>query len=141
LLWLLLAGLLLLLVLVGIDTDGLLTVGAVTALGMVLLTSTVGLPGLLQGILFLSLASVGYVLLRRWSARGGEALPPSPRAELAEVIDGFDADGEGRVRWQGQSWAALNLEPARRLAPGSRVLVLGREGTHLQVLPRPPAQG
>jgi membrane protein implicated in regulation of membrane protease activity len=52
------------------------------------------------------------------------------------VIDAFDAGGEGRVRWQGQSWAALNLEPSRPLAPGSEVVVMGREGTRLQVLPR-----
>jgi membrane protein implicated in regulation of membrane protease activity len=141
LLWLILAGLLLLLVLLGIDTDGLLTVGGIVALVMVLVASLPVLPGPAQGILFLALVTVGYVLLRRWSERGGDSPAPSPRAELAEVIGGFDADGEGRVRWQGQSWAAQNLEPGRPLPPGSRVVVLGREGTHLQVLPRPPAKG
>ena len=38
--------------------------------------------------------------------------------------------------WQGQSWAALNLDPAQGLAIGDRVTVLGREGTRLQVMGR-----
>ena len=50
------------------------------------------------------------------------------------VIVGFDGSGAGRVRWQGQSWAALNLEPSQPLSPGSEVVVMGREGTRLQVL-------
>ena len=62
-------------------------------------------------------------------------LPSANRASSAEVIAAFDAAGEGRVLWQGQSWAALNLEPGRPLPAGERVSVLGREGTRLQVLP------
>jgi membrane protein implicated in regulation of membrane protease activity len=88
-------------------------------------------------LLFCGLVGAGYGWLRRWSRHQGErAIPPAARAEHAEVIAAFDAGGEGRVRWQGQSWAALNLEPARPLAPGSQVVVMGREGTRLQVLPR-----
>jgi membrane-bound ClpP family serine protease len=60
-------------------------------------------------------------------------------ADHAEVIAAFDAGGEGRVRWQGQSWAALNLDPSRSPGAGSRVTVMGREGTRLRVLPAPPA--
>jgi membrane protein implicated in regulation of membrane protease activity len=41
------------------------------------------------------------------------------------------------VRWQGQSWAAQNMDPRQPLSTGSRVSVLGREGTRLQVLPQP----
>lgn len=48
----------------------------------------------------------------------------------------FDASGEGRVRWQGQSWAAQNLAPDQLLPAGAQVTVMGREGTRLQVLPR-----
>jgi membrane protein implicated in regulation of membrane protease activity len=40
------------------------------------------------------------------------------------------------VLWQGQSWAALNLEPERPLPVGCSVTVMGREGTRLQVLSR-----
>jgi membrane protein implicated in regulation of membrane protease activity len=50
------------------------------------------------------------------------------------VIGGFEQESRGRVRWQGQSWAADNLEPEQRLAPGAVVVVMGREGTRLQVL-------
>ena len=46
----------------------------------------------------------------------------------------FDANSEGRVRWQGQSWAATNLEPEGSLPPGEPVLVMGRDGNQLQVL-------
>jgi hypothetical protein len=136
--WLALGGVLLLLVLLGIDSDGLLAIGGVIALTLAAIASLVGLPPVVQGLLFIGLVALGYAGLRRWSAaRGSGEIPPSSRAELAEVIDGFDAHGEGRVLWQGQSWAALSLEPGRPLPRGSRVLVLGREGTRLQVMPRP----
>ena len=57
-------------------------------------------------------------------------------ANQAEGIAAFDADGLGRVRWQGLSWAALNLDSAQELAIGQRVSVIGREGTRLQGLCR-----
>jgi hypothetical protein len=38
------------------------------------------------------------------------------------------------VQWQGQSWAAQNIDPSQPLCPGERVLVMGREGNCLQVL-------
>jgi len=57
------------------------------------------------------------------------------------VISGFEAGADtGRVRWQGQSWAAIHLEPSRALAPGAAVLVMGREGTRLKILSRAPEQ-
>jgi membrane protein implicated in regulation of membrane protease activity len=139
-LWLLLALGLLALVLVGIDSDGLLLVGGLAGLLLALLSALLPLPPLVQLLLWGALVAGGYVLLRRWSARHGErTIPPAAGAEQAEVIAGFDADGLGRVRWQGQSWAALNLDPSLRPAAGSRVTVLGREGTRLRVLPAPPA--
>jgi membrane protein implicated in regulation of membrane protease activity len=51
------------------------------------------------------------------------------------VIVAFDSEGQGRVLWQGQSWAAQNLDPERPLPAGASVTVMGREGTRLQVLP------
>jgi hypothetical protein len=140
LLWLGLGALLLTLVLIGLDSDGLLLVGGLAALLLVLLASA--LPQLAtvpQLLIFATLVGGAYTLVRRWSRRHGErAIPPAAGAELAEVIAPFDGHGEGRVRWQGQSWAAHNLEPSRRLANGSTVTVMGREGTRLQVLPRNP---
>ncbi len=137
-LWLALAGVLLLLELVGADGDGLLLIGAVAALLLTLVAILAPvLPPLGQLLLYAVLVGAGYAWLRRWSARRqARTIPPSARAELAEVTTAFDANGEGRVRWQGQSWAAQNLAPQQSLPPGSQVTVMGREGTRLQVLPR-----
>jgi len=146
LLWLGLAGLLLAAVLIGVDSDGLLLVGGLTALLLALLSGSAPLLPLAgQLLVFAALVGVAYSLVRRWSmARGERAIPPAAGAELAEVITAFDQRGEGRVRWQGQSWAARNLEPARPLISGNAVIVMGREGTRLQVLPHgdlPPHGG
>ena len=137
-LWLALAGVLLLLELVGADADGLLLVGAVGALLLTLVAILLPVvPPLAQLLLYAVLVGAGYAWLRRWSARRqARTIPPSARAELAEVTTAFDASGEGRVRWQGQSWAAHNLAPDQLLPPGAQVTVMGREGTRLQVLPR-----
>ena len=143
LLWLGLGALLLTVVLIGLDSDGLLLVGGLAALVLVLISSA--LPQLAaapQLLIFAALVGVAYTLVRRWSRRHGErAIPPAAGAELAEVIAPFDREGEGRVRWQGQSWAARNLEPSSPLPSGSAVTVMGREGTRLQVLPRDPELG
>ena len=137
LLWLGLAGLLLTAVLIGVDSDGLLLVGGLAGLLLALLSGSAPLLPLGgQLLVFAALVGVAYSLVRRWSmARGERAIPPAAGAELAEVISAFDQRGEGRVRWQGQSWAARNLEPGRPLTSGSAVIVMGREGTRLQVLP------
>jgi membrane protein implicated in regulation of membrane protease activity len=137
----LLAGLpLLALALVGFDGDGLLLVAGLAALAVALLTAaTAALSTTLQAVLFAVLLALGYGWLRHWDRRHGERpLPPSSRAESAEVISAFEDDGLGRVRWQGQSWAATNLEPGIPLLPGHAVTVMGREGTRLQVLPIRP---
>ena len=138
LLWLLIATGLWLLVFLGVDSDGLLLVGGGAALLLVLLTAALPAPLWAQAVVFVSLAAVGYGLLRRWSARtadGGDLLQSS-KADEADVISPFAADGRGRVQWQGQSWAARNLEPGTPLATGERVTVMGREGNCLQVMAR-----
>ena len=137
----LLAGLpLLALALAGFDGDGLLLMAGLAALAVALLTAaTAALTTTLQGLLFAALLSLGYGWLRHWDRRQSERpLPASSRAESAEVISAFENDGQGRVRWQGQSWAATNLEPGVQLLPGNAVTVMGREGTRLQVLPARP---
>ena len=137
----LLAGLpLLALAMVGIDGDGLLLMAGLAALAVALLTAaTAALSTTLQGLLFAALLALGYGWLRNWDRRQGERpLAPSSRAESAEVISAFENDGRGRVRWQGQSWAATNLDPGVPLLPGNAVTVMGREGTRLQVLPARP---
>jgi membrane protein implicated in regulation of membrane protease activity len=133
--WLLVAAALWLLVLLGLDGDGLLLVGGTAALALTLLGATISLPTWVQALLFFGLAAAGYGLLRRWSLRsaaGGAQLPPP--TDQAQVISAFSADGSGRVQWQGQSWAALNVDPHTPLSPGERVTVMGREGNCLQVM-------
>jgi membrane protein implicated in regulation of membrane protease activity len=135
--WLLVASALWLLVLLGLDGDGLLLVGGTAALALSLLLAALALPAWLQAVLFFGLAAAGYALLRRWSlqsADGGALLPPS--TDQAQVISAFSAEGNGRVQWQGQSWAAQNVEPHTPLTPGERVTVMGREGNCLQVMAR-----
>jgi membrane protein implicated in regulation of membrane protease activity len=135
--WSLLGMALLLLSLAGLDSDGLLFVGAGVSLLLTVIATLLPLPAGAQGLLALALAGVGTAVLRGWGGRSRErAIPPAANASSAEVIKAFDADGIGRVLWQGQSWAAQNLDPNRDPAPGSRVTVMGREGTRLQVLPR-----
>jgi membrane protein implicated in regulation of membrane protease activity len=137
LVWLTIAVLLLGLEMLGVDSDGLLLVSAVSALLLCLITSLLALPTVIQGVLFAVVGILGYAWLRHWSGRReARSLPPSAGADRAEVIAGFDAEGRGRVRWQGQSWAALNLQPEQALNPGCQVTVLGREGTELRVMPR-----
>lgn len=119
---------------VGASFDGLLP-AAVAALLISVLTAVVPLPLLPQLLLFGLLTGALLLAIRRWSASQPERnIPLNPGAERAVVIVGFDGSGAGRVRWQGQSWAALNLEPSQPLSAGSEVVVMGREGTRLQVL-------
>lgn len=135
LLWLALATVLLLLAMVGADTDGLLLLAGLAALILAAVATLAPLVPVGQLLLFTVLVLLGYLGLRRWSAgRRERGIPPAAGSDLAEVISGFGPDGSGRVRWQGQSWAAVTLDPEVPLAPGTLVQVLGREGNRLQVL-------
>jgi membrane protein implicated in regulation of membrane protease activity len=135
LIWFLLALVLLALEWLGAEFDGLLA-AALAGLGLSLLTAL--LPGMAlaaQLLLFGASTAALLVLLQHWSRRRERAIPASGASERATVISGFaDSDASGRVRWQGQSWAATNLEPERPLATGEAVLVMGRDGNHLQVM-------
>lgn len=136
LLWFLLALLLLAIAWLGPDLDGLLA-GALAALGLSLLTAAAPALALsAQWVVFLVATAVLLLGLQGWSRRRRQrSIPPGGSSERASVISGF-AHGEdsGRVRWQGQSWAAVNLNAAQALTPGAVALVMGREGNRLQVL-------
>jgi len=137
LIWFLLALALLGLEWLGVEFDGLLA-AALAALGVSVLAAL--LPGLAlaaQLWLFAAGSLALLLLLQRWSARKRErAIRHSDASQHAEVISGFEAGSDqGRVLWHGQSWAAENLEPHQALQPGTQVLVMGRDGTNLQVLP------
>ena len=118
----------------GASFDGLLP-AAVAALLISVLSAVLPLALWPQLLLFGLLTGGLLLAIRRWSQSQKErAIAQSPAAERATVIGGFEQESRGRVRWQGQSWAADNLEPEQRLAPGAVVVVMGREGTRLQVL-------
>ena len=139
LIWFLLAIALLAAEWLGAEFDGLLA-GALAALGLSVLTAL--LPGLAlpgQLVLFAGATTAVLLLLQRWSRRLERAIPASGASEQATVISGFsESEPSGRVRWQGQSWAATNLDPQRTLQPGAAVLVMGRDGNRLQVLSEQP---
>ncbi|MCP9928669.1 NfeD family protein [Cyanobium sp. CH-040] len=141
LIWLGVGLTLLLLEGLGAEFEGLLA-GALAALAVSLTIALLPLPPAGQLLLFALLTGGLLLGLQRWSQRRRERAIPLPHAaDQAQVLSGFEADGEGRVLWQGQSWAATNLEPGRQLLPGQAVMVMGREGTHLQVVPRGEADG
>lgn len=135
LIWLLLGLVLLLLELLGAEFEGLLA-GAIAALVVSAVSGLVAWPPLLQTGSFVACTALLLVGLQRWGGRRQRGIAPASSGERATVISGFSGGSEGRVLWQGQSWAATNLEPDRVLEPGMPVQVLGRDGTHLQVLPR-----
>jgi inner membrane protein len=139
LIWLLLGLALLALELLGAEFEGLLA-AAIAALIVSVLAGVLPLPLLLQVGAFLTLTTLMLVALQRWGRRRGRGIPPAAGGERATVISGFASGSDGRVLWQGQSWAATNLEANRTLRPGMEVTVLGRDGTRLQVLP-PAAPG
>lgn len=127
----------------GVDLDGLMAAG-LAALTLSLLTALVPLTAGLQIAAF-GLLTLGLLLgLRRWSRhRRQRSIPAATAADTAVVISGFAApqQANGRVRWNGQSWAAENLEPSRALQSGEAVVVMGREGTQLQILQRFDSSG
>jgi membrane protein implicated in regulation of membrane protease activity len=135
-LWLILGITLLLLSLAGLDSDGLLFLGGTASLLLAVLAALLPLAPGVQILIGLALLTAGAVALRRWAGRSQErSIPPGANAGRAQVIVAFDSEGQGRVLWQGQSWAAQNLDPERPLPAGASVTVMGREGTRLQVLP------
>ena len=132
--WLLIALALLASEWLGTSFDGLLP-AAVAALLISVLTAVLPLALWPQLLVFALLTGGLLLAIRRWSKSQKErSIALSPAAERATVIGGFDQASSGRVRWQGQSWAADNLEPEQPLTPGALVVVMGRDGTRLQVL-------
>ena len=135
LIWFAVAVLLLALEWLGAEFDGLL---AAALAALLLSVGTALLPALplLVQLLAFGLTSAALLLaLQRWARGRQRAIPQSQASEQATVISGFsNGESNGRVLWQGQSWAAANLDPQRRLEPGEAVLVMGRSGNQLQVL-------
>ena len=57
---------------------------------------------------------------------------------LAEVINPLPPGGEGHVSWHNQSWLAASIDLEQPLLVGELVVVVGQDGTRLQVLPLLP---
>ena len=138
LIWLLVAGVLLVVELVQPSFDGLMF-GVFAGLVVSVLTAFLPLQVWLQILLFSVITVLGTLWLSRWSARR----TPRPgrrrlKEDTAEVLATIQPGGEGRVRWHGQSWPASSLDVETPLQAGDRVLVISREGTRLQVLPTLP---
>lgn len=119
----------------GAEWEGLMA-AALAALGLSVLTALI--PSVAAGVqlLLFGAATTGVLaLMQRWSRQKSRRILTSDSSERATVISGFTDDAStGRVRWQGQSWAATNLDPQKPLAIGESVTVMGREGTQLQIL-------
>ena len=138
LIWLAVAAVLLTLELSQPSFDGLMF-AAIAALLVSAVTAIGPLPVVLQLSAFVVITVVGTVWLMRWSAhRNPDPDSQRQRQDLAEVISPIPHGGEGRVRWHGQSWAAASLELERPLTDGAQVLVVGRDGTQLQVMAASP---
>lgn len=134
LLWLAVAAMLLTLELAQPSFDGLMF-AAIAALVVSAVTAIGPLPLALQLSAFVIITVAGTWWLMRWSAhRNPDPVSQGQRHDLAEVISPLPEGGEGRVCWRGQSWAATSLELERTLTQGTRVLVVGRDGTQLQVM-------
>ena len=136
LIWLVSALLLLALELTSINFDGLM-LAACAGLVLSVLTALISVPPLLQVGLFVGLTLLGTAGVSRWGAHRNPAISGHPlQDDHARVIEAIPAGGSGRVRWHGQSWAAVSLDPEIPLHRDEQVLVMGRDGTHLQVMPQ-----
>ena len=132
--WLGLVLVLLLLTLVGVDLDGLLE-ALLAALALAVLTGFVpSTAPVAQIVLFVVLGLLLFAALRigrKPQSGGGDA---AHDLGTAVVLSAEAQPERWRVRWRGQSWAALNSDPTIPLQVDEEVFVVERQGTCLQVI-------
>lgn len=132
--WLGLVLVLLLLTLVGLDLDGLLE-ALLAALALAVLTGFVpSTAPVAQIVLFVVLGLLLFAALRigrKPQSGGGDA---AHDLGTAVVLSAEAQPERWRVRWRGQSWAALNSDPTIPLQVDEEVFVVERQGTCLQVI-------
>ena len=134
LIWLGLVLILLLLTLVGVDLDGLLE-ALFAALVLAVLTGFVPSTALIaQIILFVVLGLLAFAALRLGRKLKSSHGDSAYGLGTAVVLSAEAQPERWRVRWQGQSWAALNSDPTTPLILDEEVFVVGRQGTCLQVI-------
>ena len=132
--WLGLVLVLLLLTMAGVDLDGLLE-ALLAALALAVLTGFVPSTALAaQVLLFVVLGLLLFAALRigRTSRPGGG--DTTHDLGTAVVLSAEARPGRWRVRWRGQSWAALNSDPTIPLQVDEEVFVVERQGTCLNVI-------
>jgi membrane protein implicated in regulation of membrane protease activity len=86
-----------------------------------------------QIILWLILSLIGVFSIRRILPR---KLPKVLRnAQEARTLTMIAPGEKGRVQYEGSPWAARCPDETQAIAPGTRVIVVDREGTTLLVMP------
>ena len=87
----------------------------------------------LQVLLWMVVSLVSVLLVRRYLPRKvPKILQESVEATTLTAI----APGEkGRVLYEGSPWSATCADPTVEIAPNIKVMVVGREGTTLVVMP------
>ena len=132
--WLGLVLVLLLLTLVGVDLDGLLE-ALLAALALAVLTGLVPSTALVaQIVLFVVLGLLLFAALRMGRPPQSGRGDPDHDLGTAVVLSADAQPERWRVRWQGQSWAAVNSDPTIPLKVDEEVFVVERQGTCLQVI-------
>ena len=131
--WLGLVLVLLLLAMAGVDLDGLLE-ALLAALALAVLTGFVPTTAVAQIVLFIVLGLLLFAALRigRTPQSGGEDAVHD--LGTAVVLSAEAQSERWRVRWRGQSWAAVNSDPTIPLQVDEEVFVVKRQGTCLQVI-------
>ncbi|CZB15970.1 NfeD family protein [Candidatus Synechococcus spongiarum] len=132
--WLGLVLVLLLLTMAGVDLDGLLE-ALLAALALAVLTGFVPSTALVaQFVLFVVLGLLLFAALRI----GRKPQPGGGNTDhglgTAVVLSAEPQPERWRVRWRGQSWAALNSDPTIPLQVDEEVFVVEHQGTCLQVI-------
>jgi membrane protein implicated in regulation of membrane protease activity len=74
------------------------------------------------------------LLMQRFAPTRITVEPGESARAIATVLSGFDDSERGRVQVRGETWMARSTTPLR-LAPGTRVRVLGRSGLTLDIDP------
>ena len=136
LLWLVFALIILGLELNGADF-GFLPIALASALLMSISTSILLINPVLQFILYLLLFIIGFTWIRRWSSkRSTESDQMNEQDLLAIALVPIKPNGNGRVRWHGQNWGAISLDPEITISAEEKVIVLRREGNRLEIMPQ-----
>lgn len=112
--------------------------GALGALIVAIVSTILPSSLWLKILIFSAITLTGTIWLRRVTMfRHPSQTILNQRENVAEVLTEITPVSEGRVRWHGQCWAAISLDLKGSVKEGDQVIVIGREGSLLQILPMP----